>query len=122
MHVNVFIVQGLYEYVCPLWQERPRPAVDDYDVKSFGSSVPARVMNPNSNPLKLPGSSSGKLEGIVPPRYVILLEFEYSCCLLYNLLVKSELFIACSVLSNNCYLSGSIFLCTAIFVLLPFAS
>ena len=37
-------------------------------MKSFGSSVPARVMNPNSNPIKLPGSSSGKVEGVVSPR------------------------------------------------------
>ena len=38
-------------------------------MKSFGSSVPARVMNPNSNPVKLPDSSSGQVVGINPPRY-----------------------------------------------------
>ena len=65
-----YIPQGLYEYVCPSWQERARPAVEDYEVKSFGSTVPATVMNPNSNPLKLPQLSSGKLNGIVPPRYM----------------------------------------------------
>ena len=64
-----YIRQGLYEYVCPSWQDRARPVVDDYDVKSFGSTVPATVKNPNSYPLKLPQSSSGKLNGIVPPRY-----------------------------------------------------
>ena len=71
LSVQVFglIPQGLYEYVCPSWQTRARPSVEDYDVKSFGSSVPAKVMNPNSNPLKLPDSASGKAEGINPPRY-----------------------------------------------------
>lgn len=59
--------EGLYEYVCPSWQDRARPVVDDYDVKSFGSTVPATVKNPNSNPLKLPQSSAGKLNGIIPP-------------------------------------------------------
>lgn len=39
-------------------------------MKSFGSTVPATVMNPNSNPLKLPPLSPGKLNGIVPPRYM----------------------------------------------------
>lgn len=68
--VIVNIPQGLYEYVCPSWQDRARPGVEDYDVKSFGSSVPAKVMNPNSNPIKLPESSSEKLNGIVPPRYI----------------------------------------------------
>lgn len=57
--------EGLYEYVYPSWQARPRPSVDDYDVKSFGSSVPAKVLNPNSNPIKLPDASSGKA-GIAP--------------------------------------------------------
>ena len=43
--------------------------MEDYDVKSFGSSVPAIVMNPNSNPVKLPEIASGKLGEIKPPRY-----------------------------------------------------
>ena len=68
--MTIYIQQGLYEYVCPSWQDRARPAVEDYDVKSFGSNVPATVMNPNSNPIKHPQSSSGKLNGIVPPRYM----------------------------------------------------
>ena len=75
--VTIYIPQGLYEYVCPSWQDRVRPAVEDYDVKLFGSTVPATVMNPNTNPLKIPESSSGKLNGIIPPRYSIwLTEFD----------------------------------------------
>ena len=68
MTVFALIQQGLYEYVCPSWQTRARPSVENYDVKSFGTSVPARVMNPNSNPVKVPDSASGKMEGIKPPR------------------------------------------------------
>ncbi|KAM7445822.1 hypothetical protein ABFA07_005798 [Porites harrisoni] len=59
--------EGLYEYVCPSWQTRARPPVEDYDVKSFGSTVPAIVMNPNSNPVKLPEIASGNLGQIKPP-------------------------------------------------------
>ena len=67
--INVkFWWQGLYEYVCPSWQTRARPSVEDYDVKSFGLSVPAIVMNPNSNPVKLPEIASGNLGEIKPPR------------------------------------------------------
>lgn len=47
-------------------------------MKSFGASVPATVMNPNSNPVKIPGSSSGKMEGIVPPRYIKLIRIGHS--------------------------------------------
>ncbi|XP_068743586.1 aldehyde dehydrogenase family 16 member A1-like [Montipora capricornis] len=59
--------QGLYEYVCPSWQTRPKPAVDGYDVKLFGSSVPARVLNPNISPVKLPDCKAGETGQMKPP-------------------------------------------------------
>jgi len=36
-----YALQGLYEYVRPSWEERPRPKVDEFDMKSFGSTTPA---------------------------------------------------------------------------------
>jgi hypothetical protein len=35
-------MQGLYEYVRPRWEDRPRPEVGQFDVKNFGSTVPNR--------------------------------------------------------------------------------
>ena len=66
--MNGLFLQGLYEYVCPSWQERARPSVEDYDIKTFGSTVPAKVMNPNSNPVKLMDSVLGKMDGLSLPR------------------------------------------------------
>ncbi|XP_015771274.1 PREDICTED: aldehyde dehydrogenase family 16 member A1-like [Acropora digitifera] len=59
--------EGLYEYVCPSWQARPRPSVKDYDVKTFGSSVPAVVRNPSASPVKAPDCKSGETGGVKPP-------------------------------------------------------
>ena len=42
-------MQGLYEYVKPSWQERPRPKVDEEAVKAFGNSVPPRPLNPSKD-------------------------------------------------------------------------
>ena len=36
------LLQGLYEYVRPSWEERPRPTVGELDMKSFGSTTPDR--------------------------------------------------------------------------------
>jgi len=35
-------MQGLFEYVRPSWEERPRPKVGEFDMKSFGSTTPDR--------------------------------------------------------------------------------
>lgn len=59
--------EGLYEYVCPTWQARPRPSVEDYDVAAFGSSVPAVVQNPSASPVKAPNCKSGETGGVKPP-------------------------------------------------------
>ncbi|EDO38308.1 predicted protein [Nematostella vectensis] len=53
--------EGLYEYVCPTWQERPRPQIGSYDVKTFGATVPKTVLNPNTYPIK--AAETGSLEG-----------------------------------------------------------
>ena len=37
-----YATQGLYEYVRPSWEQRPRPKVDGFDMKSFGSTTPHR--------------------------------------------------------------------------------
>ena len=34
--------QGLYEYVRPAWEARPRPPKVDLDLKTFGATLPAR--------------------------------------------------------------------------------
>ena len=36
------LFQGLYEYVRPCWEARPRPADVDLDLKTFGATLPAR--------------------------------------------------------------------------------
>ena len=41
LHEVSYAMQGLYEYVRPSWEERPRPKVDELDMKSFGSTTPA---------------------------------------------------------------------------------
>lgn len=38
--------EGLYEYVRPKWQKRSRPQVDDEKVRTFGTTVPSRPLNP----------------------------------------------------------------------------
>jgi len=35
-------LQGLFEYVRPSWEERPRPCAAELDLKSFGSTTPDR--------------------------------------------------------------------------------
>ena len=59
----------LYEYVSPAWQTQPRPSVEDYDVKTLGSSVPAVVRNPSTSPVKPVDCKSGETGGVKPPRY-----------------------------------------------------
>ena len=39
---NVVLWQGLYEYVRPSWEARPRPANVDLDLKTFGATIPQR--------------------------------------------------------------------------------
>ncbi|KAH3727434.1 hypothetical protein DPMN_053369 [Dreissena polymorpha] len=34
--------QGLYEYVRPAWESRPRPANVNLDLKTFGATIPQR--------------------------------------------------------------------------------
>jgi len=41
-------MQGLYEYVRPSWEERPRPKVGEFDMKSFGSTTPDRPTAANN--------------------------------------------------------------------------
>jgi aldehyde dehydrogenase (NAD+) len=41
--------EGLYEYVKPSWQKRLKPKVDEDGVKTFGSSVPPRPLNPSKD-------------------------------------------------------------------------
>lgn len=42
-HRNLnFRLQGLYEYVRPAWEARPRPANVDLDLKTFGACLPRR--------------------------------------------------------------------------------
>ena len=36
------MLQGLYEYVRPSWEERLHPAVGELDMKSFGNTTPDR--------------------------------------------------------------------------------
>ena len=69
--------QGLYEYAMPSWQERVHPKVEDYDVKKFGSTVPAKVLNPDSNPVK--AIEAGKMDGVVLPRLVLCFDQEVIC-------------------------------------------
>jgi len=38
----LFLFQGLFEYVRPAWEKRPRPTVGELDMKSFGSTTPDR--------------------------------------------------------------------------------
>jgi hypothetical protein len=75
------LTQGLYEYVCPTWQERPRPSVEDFDVKTFGSAVPAYVLSPNNNPVKVAGKESK--DGVTKPRFLIKLA-QYSILAILN--------------------------------------
>ena len=44
--------EGLYEYVKPAWQSRPRPQIDEEKVKKFGSNVAPRPLNPSNKELQ----------------------------------------------------------------------
>ena len=55
-------VQGLYEYVRPAWEERPRPKNFTLDVKKFGAMVQQRPtitnhesVNVNVDGVNMPG-------------------------------------------------------------------
>ena len=61
--------QGLYEYVRPKWQSRPRPIVDEEKVKSFGTAVPPRPLNPLKGEQQS-YAATGKLGEVELPRCV----------------------------------------------------
>lgn len=64
-------LQGLYEYVKPAWQERPRPQVDEDKVKVFGGNVAPRPLNPAENQVQLYPLTS-EVDGAKVPRWDIL--------------------------------------------------
>ena len=64
----------------PSWQDRVFPKVEDYDIKTFGSTVPAKVLNPDTNPIK--AVEAGEVNGAVLPRFV------WCKCSLWPLIVK----------------------------------
>ncbi|KAL5479194.1 hypothetical protein EMCRGX_G022685 [Ephydatia muelleri] len=45
--------EGLFEYVKPIWQTRPRPLVNEQLLKSFGNVVSPRPLNPAYNEIQL---------------------------------------------------------------------
>ena len=47
-HLKMTHFQGLFEYVRPAWEARPRPAAVDLDLKTFGATLPARPTLGNS--------------------------------------------------------------------------
>ena len=53
----------------PSWQDRIHPKVEDYDVNKFGSTVPAKVLNPDTNPVK--AIEAGKMGDASLPRFVV---------------------------------------------------
>ena len=63
---SLFLLQGLYEYVRPSWEERPRPAVDELDMKSFGSTTPDRPTSTDNATMKV------RADGTVLPASVSL--------------------------------------------------
>lgn len=78
--------QGLYEYVRPKWQARPRPQVDEEKVKSFGTAVAPRPLNPLKGEQQC-YSATGKLGEVELPRCVSVFVYVYG----------RYLFVVCSV-------------------------
>jgi len=64
LHEVSYALQGLYEYVRPSWEERPRPKVDEFDMKSFGSTTPAWPTGTDSTVTEL------QIDGTVLPAWV----------------------------------------------------
>lgn len=49
------VLQGLYEYVRPAWETRPRPASVELDLKTFGATIPSRpTLDDGSNKGQIP--------------------------------------------------------------------
>jgi hypothetical protein len=56
--------QGLYEYARPAWEERPRPQVEEFDLKKFGATTqerPSIEKNADHHDIQA--------NGVVLPRY-----------------------------------------------------
>lgn len=58
--------EGLFEYVKPSWQDRPRPQVDHDTLPTFGQNVPPRPLNPSESQVQVytPPSGAGKAPSI----------------------------------------------------------
>ena len=59
--------QGLYEYVKPAWQARPRPQINEEKVKKFGENVAPRPLNPGQKEIQLYPATT-EIAGIQAPR------------------------------------------------------
>ena len=67
---SCFMLQGLYEYVKPAWQSRPRPKVDEEKVKVFGQNVAPRPLNPDENQA-LVYPVTMEIDGVETPRWAL---------------------------------------------------
>ena len=78
--------QGLYEYAKPVWQERPRPQVDEGKVKNFGQNVAPRPLNPAEKQLQLYPVAM-EINGVEAPRYTMYSFSLVSCttCTFFHL-------------------------------------
>lgn len=61
------ILQGLFEYVKPEWQERPHPKVNEGKFKEFGGNVAPRPLNPSEGQLQV-YPSRAEVNGVAAPR------------------------------------------------------
>ena len=63
------VLQGLYEYVKPAWQKRPRPQIDEEKFTNFGKNVAPRPLNPSQKEMQVYPVTM-EIEGSQAPRSV----------------------------------------------------